>query len=81
MGYAKAPYWRYHLKTELTNKKPETRKISCLFCASRCGIVLHILDGRIVKVEGDLENPVSRGWTCSKGRAVVVDRIKSLPNT
>lgn len=41
-------------------------------------MLLHIREGRPVKVEGDPENPVSRGWTCSRGRAAAVDRYKSI---
>jgi len=52
----------------------DIKKMSCLFCASRCGMVLHTCEGRLIKVEGDPESPVSHGWTCSTGRASMVDR-------
>jgi len=55
-----------------------TMKTSCHFCASRCGMVLHENEGRLTKVEGDPEHPVSRGWTCSTGRASMVDWHKSF---
>ncbi|MFC1995904.1 hypothetical protein ACFLVM_03435 [Chloroflexota bacterium] len=45
------------------------KKVSCSFCASRCGVLLHIDNGRITKVQGNPEHPVSRGWTCSRGRS------------
>jgi len=47
------------------------RKASCHFCPSRCGVLLHMADGRLTRVEGDPEHPVTRGWTCSKGRAEI----------
>jgi anaerobic selenocysteine-containing dehydrogenase len=47
------------------------RKASCHFCPSRCGVLLHIAGGRLTRVEGDPEHPVTRGWTCSKGRAEI----------
>jgi anaerobic selenocysteine-containing dehydrogenase len=51
------------------NSVAATKKMTCLTCASRCGMLLHTHEGKLVKVEGDPEHPVSRGWTCSAGRA------------
>lgn len=45
------------------------KKVVCTFCASRCGALLEIDEGRITKVQGDPEHPVSLGWTCRRGRA------------
>gem|GEM_PF-2870631 len=45
------------------------QKITCKFCASRCGMIIHREEGRIVRVEGDLDHPTSRGWSCARGRA------------
>jgi anaerobic selenocysteine-containing dehydrogenase len=56
-------------------------KMTCPFCASRCGMVLGMQEGRLVNVQGDPDNPVSRGWTCSTGRASIVHQYKSLLNT
>lgn len=41
----------------------------CRICSAHCGMVLTIDDeaNRIVKVKGDLENPLSRGYVCFKG--------------
>jgi anaerobic selenocysteine-containing dehydrogenase len=38
----------------------EIRRSYCGLCHPRCGILLHIEDGKIVKVTGD---PASAGWT------------------
>ena len=35
-----------------------------------CGIVVTVEDGRAVKVRGDAEHPLSRGYICSKGRSL-----------
>lgn len=40
-----------------------------LWCNSGCGILIHMKDGKPVKVEGDPDNPVSRGELCVIGRA------------
>jgi anaerobic selenocysteine-containing dehydrogenase len=47
------------------------RKASCHFCPSRCGVLLYIAGGSLTRVEGDPEHPVTRGWTCSKGRVEI----------
>lgn len=46
----------------------------CRICAAACGIVVGV-DGtgdgaRVVAVRGDPDHPVSRGYTCAKGRAL-----------
>lgn len=41
----------------------------CRICQGMCGMVATIEDGRVVKVRGDKENALSRGFACSKGLA------------
>ena len=40
----------------------------CRLCASSCGVLLDIEDGRIRDVLGDARHPISGGYTCPKGR-------------
>ncbi|MCU1483271.1 MAG: putative dehydrogenase [Actinomycetia bacterium] len=42
----------------------------CRICAAACGVVVEIEGDRVVGVAGDPEHPVSRGYTCPKGRAL-----------
>ena len=42
----------------------------CRICAAACGIVVTVDGDRIVRVRGDDEHPVSRGYTCTKGRGL-----------
>ena len=42
----------------------------CRICAAACGIVVTVDDDRVLKVRGDTDHPVSRGYTCSKGRSL-----------
>ena len=42
----------------------------CRLCLGYCGIRVEIEDGRATKVTGDPDNPLSRGFTCAKGRAL-----------
>lgn len=40
---------------------------SCRACISNCGIIAHVKDGRVVKLEGDPADPMSEGRVCPKG--------------
>jgi anaerobic selenocysteine-containing dehydrogenase len=42
----------------------------CRICAAACGIVVTVDGDRVVRVRGDDDHPVSRGYTCSKGRGL-----------
>ena len=37
----------------------------CRICAAACGITVTVDDDHIVRVRGDAQHPVSRGYTCS----------------
>ncbi|MFQ5894618.1 MAG: molybdopterin-dependent oxidoreductase [Nitrospinota bacterium] len=45
------------------------KKSGCLMCHGGCGILVHVADGRAVKLEGDPECPNNAGKLCPKGRA------------
>ncbi len=49
----------------------------CLGSISSCGAIYHVEDNRIVKVEGDPEHPLTRGFICPKG--VAVEEVRSHP--
>ena len=36
-----------------------------------CGMLVHVENGRITRVEGDPDSPLSRGTLCTKGLAQV----------
>ena len=42
---------------------------TCHSCIPGCGIIGHIKNGKLVKIEGDLDHPNSRGTLCPKGVA------------
>ena len=46
-------------------------KSACRMCHGICGVLVHIRDGRVVKVTGDRDCPTSNGYICAKGRASV----------
>ncbi len=49
----------------------ETQKIRtmCRACLNNCGIVAHVKDGVVVKLEGDPDDPMNKGAACAKGLA------------
>ena len=42
----------------------------CRICAAACGIVVTVDGQRVERVRGDPDHPISRGYTCPKGRAL-----------
>ncbi len=41
----------------------------CRMCLNRCGIIATLENGVVVRLDGDEENPYSRGLACAKGRS------------
>jgi anaerobic selenocysteine-containing dehydrogenase len=54
-----------------------TAKTSCKFCAGRCGMIIHHKENKIERIEGNPDHPVSRGWTCARGRAATAKYHKN----
>ncbi len=50
----------------------EVRKTTCYMCACRCGINVHIKDGKIRYIEGNRDHPVNKGVLCAKGSAGIM---------
>ena len=46
-------------------------KSTCVGCFSGCGMLVHVEDGKIVKVEGDPDAPINKGVLCPKGEAAL----------
>ncbi len=44
-------------------------RTTCRLCLTRCGLLVKTDDGKIVRVVGDPDHPLSKGWTCVKGQA------------
>jgi anaerobic selenocysteine-containing dehydrogenase len=42
---------------------------TCYMCACRCGIKVHLKDGRIRYIQGNRDHPVNKGVLCAKGSA------------
>lgn len=50
----------------------EVRKTTCYMCACRCGINVHLKDGKVAYIEGNRDHPVNRGVLCAKGSAGIM---------
>jgi anaerobic selenocysteine-containing dehydrogenase len=44
-------------------------KSTCGICFTNCGVLLHIVNGRVTRIEGDPNSPVNKGRLCAKGLA------------
>ncbi len=60
----------------------EVRKTTCYMCACRCGINVHMKDGKVAYIEGNRDHPVNKGVLCAKGSAGIMQvnapsRLKS----
>ncbi|MCV7172662.1 molybdopterin-dependent oxidoreductase [Mycobacterium manitobense] len=47
-----------------------TRPGICRICSAHCGVLATVTDGRLTKVTGDPDNPMFKGYSCAKGRAL-----------
>ena len=47
-----------------------TRPGICRICSAHCGVLATIVDGKLAKVTGDPDNPLFKGYSCAKGRAL-----------
>ena len=50
----------------------EIKKIRtvCRSCHGGCGVIAQVKNGKVVKIEGDPDSPISFGTLCSKGMAI-----------
>ncbi|MBN9256878.1 MULTISPECIES: molybdopterin oxidoreductase family protein [unclassified Mesorhizobium] len=58
------------------NTSPEisdrVAKTTCYMCACRCGIEVHVKDGKVRYINGNKDHPVNRGVICGKGSAGIM---------
>jgi anaerobic selenocysteine-containing dehydrogenase len=43
----------------------------CDRCHCECGVLVHVVDGKAVKIEGDPDHPINEGSMCAKGLAAL----------
>ncbi|MGH1412274.1 MAG: molybdopterin oxidoreductase family protein [Pelagimonas sp.] len=55
----------------------EIRQTTCYMCACRCGINVHMKDGKVAYIEGNRDHPVNKGVLCAKGSAGIMQHNAS----
>ncbi|MFV0513034.1 MAG: molybdopterin oxidoreductase family protein [Jhaorihella sp.] len=50
----------------------EVRRTTCYMCACRCGINVHMKNGKVAYIEGNRDHPVNKGVLCAKGSAGIM---------
>ena len=64
---------RAHAASPINQERTGTKivKTNCRSCTADCGVLAHVKDGRVIKLEGNPEFERSEGALCSKGLAGV----------
>ena len=53
----------------------EVKTTTCYMCACRCGIRVHLKDGKLKYIEGNPDHPVNKGVLCAKGAAGLMNHF------
>ncbi len=68
----------FETKKEVVNTSPiisdEIKKTTCYMCACRCGINVHLKDGKIRYIDGNKDHPTNKGVLCAKGSAGIMQQ-------
>ena len=56
---------------DITPGIPAYYATTCRECPAGCGMVAKVMDGRVIKAEGNPNHPISRGHLCARGQASV----------
>lgn len=49
----------------------ETIRTTCRLCLVRCGMLAEVENGRVTRITGDREHPLSKGYLCVKGKGSI----------
>ena len=50
----------------------EIKTTTCYMCACRCGIRVHLKDGKVRYIDGNRDHPVNKGVICGKGASGIM---------
>ncbi|MGE5204666.1 MAG: molybdopterin-containing oxidoreductase family protein [Chlamydiota bacterium] len=50
-------------------RRTEQIATNCEMCFWRCGVIAEVADGKVVKLEGNPDHPLTRGRLCARGNA------------
>jgi anaerobic selenocysteine-containing dehydrogenase len=54
----------------MATAEDRTVRSFCRLCTAFCGILVDVSGDEVLRVRGDPDHPLSRGYTCAKGRAL-----------
>jgi len=57
---------------EQTSQPVEIKNTTCYMCACRCGISVHVQDGKVRYIEGNPDHPLNQGVICAKGASGIM---------
>jgi anaerobic selenocysteine-containing dehydrogenase len=49
---------------------------TCYICACRCGIKVHLLDGKVHYIESNPDHPANKGVLCAQGSAGIMQHFR-----
>ena len=56
----------------------ETRHKTCNLCEAGCALLIEVEDNRVVRIRGDEEDSISRGYMCPK--AIALQEVQEDPD-
>ncbi len=59
-------------KSEPAALHEEVRTTTCYMCACRCGIKVHLKNGEVRFIEGNIDHPLNQGVLCAKGSSGIM---------
>jgi anaerobic selenocysteine-containing dehydrogenase len=62
-------------RTDNAGLSTEIKTTTCYMCACRCGIRVHLQDGKIRYIDGNPEHPLNRGVICAKGASGIMKQL------
>lgn len=55
----------------MAKEEEKIYKSTCRMCHGVCGVLVHVRDGKVVKITGDKSRPSSNGYICPKAIASI----------
>ena len=69
------PFETVHEDVELSvAPSDEVKSTTCYMCACRCGVRVHLKNGKVRYLEGNPDHPVNKGVLCAKGSAGIMNQ-------
>ncbi|WP_156509099.1 molybdopterin-dependent oxidoreductase, partial [Oleiphilus sp. HI0132] len=52
--------------TNVDSENTELHKTACILCSRNCGLDVTTQDGKLIKIKGDPQHPMTKGYICQK---------------